>query len=83
MKTEVETKIFAQAKTNTFEEKYYNEAKRRLELLRIMGLLDGPVQVSLEDVQQWCKDRDTDPACAQLDSMAAKGILNVFDQDVD
>ncbi len=76
MNTQIDYK-FRNMDRNIFENQYYAEAKRRLELLRIMGLLDGPLLVTIEDVEQWCRDRDSDPDCAQLDSLACRKIFDL------
>ena len=80
MNTQTETNQFTQKELTQSEDKYYAEAKRRLELLRIMGLLDGPINVSVEDVQEWCRERDNDPVCAQLDSMACRKVFDLEHQ---
>ena len=69
------TSLLIEEKQLLNEKKFFAEAKRRLGLLRVMGLLDGPVQVSLHEVQKWLEDRDNDPVCAQLDAFAGQKLL--------
>ena len=54
---------------------YLAEAKRRIQLLRIMGLCDGPLNVSVKEVEQWCRERDCDPEIACLDEYASHKVL--------
>jgi hypothetical protein len=54
---------------------YLAEAKRRIQLLRIMGLCEGPLNVSVKEVEQWCKERDCDPEVASLDEFAGHKVL--------
>ena len=54
---------------------YLEEAKRRIQLLRIMGLCDGPLNVTVKEVEQWCRERDCDPEIARLDEYAGHKVV--------
>ena len=69
------TNKFTQEYAENVENPYLAEAKRRIQLLRIMGLCDGPLSVSVDEVEQWCNERDCDPEIARLDDYAGHKVM--------
>ena len=48
----------------------YQEARLRIGLLRQIGLLDGILHVTSEEVESWCRDCSRDHEIAKLDHWA-------------